>query len=247
MPSSGRSRSSACAGSVCEAARRASAASASARARSRSIDSQALRAWSSRSAAARCASVSSRDVISPRAQQPGHLVGEEARRVAHRPIVVVMARHAAQRSSRIDGTTMKSPSRAGALASTASTGSDGRDDVVAQDVLELDRLRGRRDVVGRKLGQDRVLVEDVVELGPRGGPAPRRSGRGGRDGRRARLRSGTGWPSPDDSRRASAGRLWPTRAPRPYACRSVPRPTMVRSGVHVTGPNGTAGSAPSGG
>ena len=39
-----------------------------------------------------------------------------------------------------------------------------RDDVVAQDVLELDRLGGRRDVVGRQLGQDRVLVEDVVEL-----------------------------------------------------------------------------------
>ena len=38
------------------------------------------------------------------------------------------------------------------------------DDVVAQDVLELDRLSGRRDVVRRQLGQDRVLVEDVVEL-----------------------------------------------------------------------------------
>ena len=48
---------------------------------------------------------------------------------------------------------MKSPSRAGALARTASTGSDGRDDVVAQDVLELDRLGGRRDVVGRQLAR----------------------------------------------------------------------------------------------
>ena len=38
------------------------------------------------------------------------------------------------------------------------------DDVVAQDVLELDGLGGRRDVVRRELGQDRVLVEDVVEL-----------------------------------------------------------------------------------
>ena len=40
-----------------------------------------------------------------------------------------------------------------------------RHDVLAQDVLELDRLRRRRDVVGRELGEDRVLVEDVVELG----------------------------------------------------------------------------------
>ena len=39
-----------------------------------------------------------------------------------------------------------------------------RDHVLAQDVLDLDRLRRRRDVVGRQLGQHRVLVEDVVEL-----------------------------------------------------------------------------------
>ena len=37
-------------------------------------------------------------------------------------------------------------------------------DVIAQDVLELDRLRGRRDVVRRDVGKDRVLIEDVVEL-----------------------------------------------------------------------------------
>ena len=37
--------------------------------------------------------------------------------------------------------------------------------VIAQDVLELDRLGGRRYVVGRQLGEDRVLVQDVVELG----------------------------------------------------------------------------------
>ena len=90
-----------------------------------------------------------RDVACP--QERGHLVGEESGRIGHR-------------SSRIAGTTMKSPSRAGALASTASTGSDGRDDVLSKDVLELDRLRRRGDVVGRQLGQDRVLVEDVVEL-----------------------------------------------------------------------------------
>ena len=36
--------------------------------------------------------------------------------------------------------------------------------VFAEDVLELDRLGGRRDGVGVELGQDRELVEDVVEL-----------------------------------------------------------------------------------
>src|SRR6185503_15456251 len=40
----------------------------------------------------------------------------------------------------------------------------GLDDVVAEDVLELDRLCRRRDVVGRQLREDRVLVEDVVQL-----------------------------------------------------------------------------------
>ena len=59
---------------------------------------------------------------------------------------------------------MKSPSCAGALASTADDRQRRSHDVLAQDVLELDRLGRRRDVVGRQLGQDRVLVEDVVEL-----------------------------------------------------------------------------------
>ena len=60
---------------------------------------------------------------------------------------------------------MKSPSRAGGVArAPSSTGSDGRDDVLAQDVLELDRLGGRRDRVGVELGELGVLVEDVVEL-----------------------------------------------------------------------------------
>ena len=35
---------------------------------------------------------------------------------------------------------------------------------LAQDVLELDDLGGRRDGLGVQLGEDRVLVEDVVEL-----------------------------------------------------------------------------------
>lgn len=37
-------------------------------------------------------------------------------------------------------------------------------DVVAEDVLQLDRLCCRRDVVGRDVGKDRVLIEDVVQL-----------------------------------------------------------------------------------
>ncbi len=37
-------------------------------------------------------------------------------------------------------------------------------DVVAQDVLELDGLRGRGDVVGRDAGEDLVLLQDVVQL-----------------------------------------------------------------------------------
>ena len=42
--------------------------------------------------------------------------------------------------------------------------SDGRDGVVAQDVRQLDRLGRRRDVLRVERGEDRVLVEDVVEL-----------------------------------------------------------------------------------
>ena len=59
---------------------------------------------------------------------------------------------------------MKSPSVSFALRRTASTASDGAGDVLAQDVLDLDRLGGRRDRRGVQLGELRVLVEDVVEL-----------------------------------------------------------------------------------
>src|SRR4051794_13999988 len=38
----------------------------------------------------------------------------------------------------------------------------GPDHVVAQDVLELDRLGGRRDVLSVELGKGRVLINDVV-------------------------------------------------------------------------------------
>ena len=152
-------------------ARRQSAASASASARSRSIDSQALRPWLSRSAAARCASVSSRDEISPVAQEAGHLVGEEPGRIGHRGRR--HGRSALVEDGRDDDEVAVARGRVG------QDGLDRQrraDDVVAQDVLELDRLGGRRDVVGGQLGEDRVLVEDVVELPPRAASARRRSG-----------------------------------------------------------------------
>ena len=96
---------------------------------------------------------------------------------------------------------MKSPSRAGALASTASTGSDGRDDVLAQDVLELDGLGGRRDVVGRQLGQDGVLVEDVVELALEPAQLGVGQPQAGEVGDVLDVRAGQAGHAPDDSRR----------------------------------------------
>ena len=135
-----------------------------------------------------------RDVAGP--QEGGHLVGEEPGRIGH----------PAQRSSRMAGTTMKSPSRAGALARTASTGQRRSDDVLAKDVLELDRLCRRGDVVGRQLGQDGVLVEDVVELALE----PRQLGIGepeaGEMGDVLDVRSRQGGHAPDDTGDAAAGR-----------------------------------------
>ena len=59
---------------------------------------------------------------------------------------------------------MKSPSRAGALARTASTGSDGRTTssrrMFSSSIVWA--VGGMSSVA--QLGQDRVLVEDVVEL-----------------------------------------------------------------------------------
>src|SRR4029077_16319560 len=153
-PSSGRSWSSARSGSVRDAASRASAASASESARSRSIVSQALSARLSRSAASRWAVVRSRDETSPRRRSaaiswpwsrvrsvigPSALVEDGG---DHDEVALALGR---VRQNRLDGERWL-------------------DDIVAEDVLELDGLRGGRDVVGRQLGEDRVLVEDVVEL-----------------------------------------------------------------------------------
>ena len=54
--------------------------------------------------------------------------------------------------------------RSGAFGKDLLDGQAGPDGVLAQDVLDLDRLRRGRDVVGIELGEDRVLVDDVVEL-----------------------------------------------------------------------------------
>ena len=52
----------------------------------------------------------------------------------------------------------------GASSNHKSIARRGRGDVVPKDVLELDRRGGRRDRVGVEPGEDRVLVEDVVQL-----------------------------------------------------------------------------------
>ena len=117
-----------------------------------------------------------------------------------RSVMAVRGRY----SPRIAGTTMKSPSRAGAFASASSARNEAPDDVVAEDVLELDRLGRRRDRVGVELGELRVLVEDVVELALEAGEllvGQARAGRGGRRGRRPR----GSVPWPDDSRLGGRG------------------------------------------
>ena len=97
-----------------------------------------------------------------------------------------------QSPPRIGGTTMNSPSRSAAFASTASTGSDSR-------AMSSRRMFSSSIVwaVGgmwsvSSAGEDRVLVEDVVQLPLEASRARRRTGRGERGGRRARRRRGRG-------------------------------------------------------
>ena len=90
-----------------------------------------------------------------RSEPGGHLVRVESGRL------VIGAEHAPPRMAGHDD------ELALALGGVAEDGLDRQrlaGDVVAEDVLELDRLGGRRDVVGVQPGEDRVLVEDVVEL-----------------------------------------------------------------------------------
>ena len=80
------------------------------------------------------------------------------------------------------------------------------DHVLAQDVLELDGLRGRRDVVGRQLRQDRVLVEDVVELGLEPGQLGVGQTEPGEVGDVLDIGARQGGHPPDDSRRVGYDR-----------------------------------------
>ena len=162
---------------------------------SRSIVSHALRAWFWRSARSRWASVSSRDDTSPARSRAasswpcrrvrsadmlgrGPSVAAEDRR--HDDEVAVARWRV--REHRLDGERR-------------------RDDVVAQDVLELDRLGGRRDLRRSQLGQLRVLVEDVVELALEAVELVVGQAEAGEVARRARRPSGSGRPPADDSRR----------------------------------------------
>ena len=198
--------------------------------------------------------VSSRDETRP-PQARGHLVGAQARRVGrHRSSrgVVALAedrRHHHEVARRVRA---RSPARP--------RSSDGSGDVVAQDVLELDRLRGRRDVIGRDRGQDRVLVEDVVELALEAGELVVGQPEAGEMGDVLDIGARQGGHAPDDSRermptRACARcgpptstRRWPPSSPTPPPPvgvatereRQRPRRTTTgggrRDGVTVNGP-----------
>ncbi len=158
-PWSGWSAAIACAPSARAAASRASAASASASARSSSIVSHAWRPRSVAWARARCAAASSREVDLAGPEAISHLVGEQLSSrsgPACRP-----RRSLPAQNGRHDEEVAVPVGRVGQHV----LGRQRRArNVVAQDVLQLDRLGGRRDRVRVELGQLRVLVEDVVEL-----------------------------------------------------------------------------------
>src|SRR6185369_2793443 len=157
-PSSGCSASSADPPSARAADRRASAASAWASAPSRSIRSQALSAWFWRSAASRCAAVRSRDETSPWRRRSA--ISWPSRRVGSAVTAATASGVAAEDRGDDDEVTVRRPR----VPEDRLHLERGSGDVLAQDVLELDRLGGRRDGRRVELGQLRVLVEDVVEL-----------------------------------------------------------------------------------
>ena len=91
-------------------------------------------------------------------QPGGHVVGVEARQLGGH------GRRARQSPPRIAGTTRKSPSRAGAFASTASTGSDGTTTSSRRMFSSsIVWAVGAMWSVGT-VGEDGVLVEDVIQL-----------------------------------------------------------------------------------
>ena len=103
----------------------------------------------------------------PGAEEGGELVGVQPGRVGHRAgsSLGVKAGPVGRHSPpMIAGTTMN-PSRCSEALREGRLDRQRRGhDIVAEDVLELDRLGGRRDRVGVELGQLGVLIEDVVEL-----------------------------------------------------------------------------------
>src|SRR6185295_8893658 len=154
IPRRGCSASSAAGPSPRATARRASAASASSSAPSLK-HSQALRAWFWRSARSRWATASSRAVTSPARSRVA--ISWAYRRVTSASVIGPLLP-----DDRRDDDEVALARRG--VGQRLGRGERRAHDVLAQDVLELDRLGRRRDRVRVELGQLRVLVEDVVEL-----------------------------------------------------------------------------------
>src|SRR4051812_13492841 len=135
---------------------RASAASAWASADSRSIDSQAFSAWLPASAASRCASASPRELIArARSRSPISWAVSRVRSPVTQPppSFAEDRRHDDVAVVRVRG-----------VGDDIGDGQGRRHRVVAEDVLDLDRLGRRRDLLRIQLCQLRVLLQDVVEL-----------------------------------------------------------------------------------
>ena len=97
-------------------------------------------------------------------RRPSRAPGAGSGRRSSAPTPIVSSSGHEPSPPRIGGTMTKSSNASGALRSTASTRQRRRHDVVAEDVLELDRLGRRGDRVRVELGQLHVLLEDLVEL-----------------------------------------------------------------------------------
>ena len=91
----------------------------------------------------------------PALEQAHGLLGGQAQRVDH-----------ASRTSVVGGTRKKPPSRSGAFANTSSCGQRRARLVVAPDVHEVERVRGRRHVGEVELGDLRDGVQDRRQLLP---------------------------------------------------------------------------------
>src|SRR5450759_1288323 len=155
-PHSGCSDASAAAPPLRATASRASASSAAPRAPAPSRTSHALSAGFSRAARARCASTSSRDERSPARSRS--LIAAAVRRVS--PVFVMERSVAAEDGGHHD----VAPVPFRGVRQRFGLRERGPRDVLAEDVFQLDRLGRRRDGIRVEPSQDRVLVEDVVQL-----------------------------------------------------------------------------------